>query len=417
MLEKIERRLLLINIAVFIAVLAVLSCAVYFYFKQSLYGQMQEELIKLADSAISSIDFDETGRGDAGKPDLIASVLPEEASRSLMELSLQWYDTKGKLSAQKGRLEIALPFSPSADLQEQASPHAFVLTRPAYDSGKLLGYVRVARPLAAADQTMQRLFSGLILAVVSGAIAGAAGISYLLKQSMAPIEESVRRIKQFSADASHELRTPIMAIKTNSSVALKYPEGMREKDRKKFLAIQDACEQMSRLTEDLLLLARVDDGRRSTEELELVDLQTMVKTRVEKWQAQYPGKTVKMNWSESENFMISGRSSELEKLFGNLIDNAFQYTKEGGEIRISTRRENGSIYFAIEDTGIGIEKEHLERIFDRFWRADRARNYREGGNGLGLSISKAVLDSYGGEIAVSSQPNSGSKFSVRLPAN
>ena len=414
-MDKIERRLLVIHIAVFVGALGALAIAVFAYFQQSLDQQIRNELSKLADSVISSIDFDEVGRHDAGKPDAIASVLPDEASQSLQAIRMQWFDANGRLSADKGRFPCNLKFTSQSGFSEQLKPHALIVTRAAIVNGKLLGYARVAHPLSERDEVLGRLVTGLLVGIFFSAAVSAAAIGWLVKQSMIPTTDMVRRLKRFTSDASHELRNPLMAIKANADVALKYSDGMRQKDREKFEAIGDAATQMNRLTENLLSIAQLEDssiarGNRS----ELIDVRDVCLRLIEEHKLG-SHQSIAIETALPDSLPVLADRSELMQLFENLLSNAFQYTPSSGAIRVAGRQDGNSIVVTIQDTGIGIAAADLPKIFDRFWRADQARVHRDNGNGLGLAIAKSVAEKYGGSITAKSQQGVGSQFVVKLP--
>lgn len=416
MLAKIERHLLLIHIAVFLAVMSILACAVFVYFQSSLNQQAREETSRLADSIISSIDFDEVGRHDSLIPDSLVGVVPLEGSDSLEQMRLQWFNQNGQIAADKGHFPISFRFSPLPEFQEQDKPHALILTRPAKMQNQVLGYVRVARPLHASDQLLNNLFAGLVLGILLSTIVSAIGIMWLVRQSMIPIADMMRQLRRFTADSSHELRSPIMAIKSNTEVALKYSEGMRDADREKFETIRDATNQMKTLTDDLLELAKLDDSSRRDllPKSELVDLAQICRDLVNA-QTEVAGQSIAVRVQLPQELCLHADEGDLRSLFGNILGNAFRYTPLGGEIDINGKRENSNLVISIKDSGIGISATDLPHVFDRFWRADKARHHHDGGNGLGLAIAKGIAEKYGGTISVESKIGDGSRFTVRLP--
>ncbi len=417
MLDKIERRLLAIHIGVFLSVLSILAIVVFAYFKHSIYAEARRELSTLADSIISSIDFDEVGRHDAGIPDAIVNALPLKSSESLINMRLQWFNPARRLMAQRGQLIISVPFIKNGEFQEQSHPHALVLTRSAILNGKIFGYVRVAHPLESTDEVLRQLLTGLIFGIIISAATSTFGITLLVRQSMVPILEMIRRLKQFTADASHELSNPLMAIQSNSRVALKYSDGMRETDKEKFEAIVDASNQMARLTEVLLRMAQLENRSNGYSELaESINISEICQKEIDK-QLDLHGDTLTIKNLLPDLLICIAEKADIEALFCNVLANAFQYTSPGDTITVEGKRENGSIVVSIKDTGIGISSGDLLHIFDRFWRADEARNHRDRGNGLGLAIVKTVVEKYNGTISVQSQVNVGSEFTVCLPTS
>ncbi|WP_373546215.1 sensor histidine kinase [Chamaesiphon sp.] len=202
---------------------------------------------------------------------------------------------------------------------------------------------------------------------------------------MKPAEDSFQQLQQFTADASHELCSPLMAIVSNASVALKYPAGIRTGDIDKFQSIESAATQMRRLTEDLLWLAR-NNGNADRSPTEVVDLGKILEDAIDSHQAMADTKQIKIKCNIVDDLLVLGDELQLQRVFTNLLENAIFYNRIGGSISIETQRARRSILARIEDTGIGIATEHLPKIFDRFWRADISRIQWEGGSGLGLAI-------------------------------
>jgi len=272
----------------------------------------------------------------------------------------------------------------------------------------------VSQTLEEVDETLLKLDLGLGGGIIVALLCSAIGGVWLTRQAMQPIEESFDRLKQFTADASHELRSPLMAVKSNAAVALKYPEGIREKDAEKFDAIASATNQMIQLTEDLLLLARSDQP--PNQQRERIDLTAMLDNLVQLQTPQAQAKQIDLKAQLMPGMQVLGDESQLWRVFMNLIANALNYTPANGQITIVGRRVGQSLMISVQDTGIGIAPEHLARVFDRLWRADQARSRWAGGSGLGLSIAQAIVQNHQGEITVTSQLNVGSRFTVRLPS-
>ena len=251
-------------------------------------------------------------------------------------------------------------------------------------------------------ETVYGLGGGILLALVLSSIGGI----WLTKQAMQPVEASFQRLQQFTADASHELRSPLMAIKTNTQVALKYPTGMRDGDLDKFGSIASATTQMTRLTEDLLWLARTDGNDR--QQWARIDLTQVLTEVLQAHQALALNKKIDLQMELSHELMVTGDQSQLLRVFTNLVENALHYTPDGGIVIIAAERIRQQLIVRVQDTGVGIAPEHLSKIFDRFWRADSSRTQWAGGSGLGLAIVQSIVVRHGGKITVSSELNRGS---------
>lgn len=227
------------------------------------------------------------------------------------------------------------------------------------------------------------------------------------------LHDSFARIRQFSADASHELRTPLTIMRGEIELALRAPQ--TPEDYRAVLA--SALEEILRLTgiiDNLLLLAKADRGTYETHFTE-VDLAGLAAELFDDGEMLAAPKHIHVRLDHAEPVMIVGDRVRLRQLFLNLIDNAIKYTPEGGTVRLAVDRQNGTAVFRVADTGIGIPQEEQEKVFDRFYRVDKARSRDLGGSGLGLSIAKWIAELHRGTIRIESAVDRGSTFTVELP--
>ncbi len=411
--DKLELRLTLINASVFAAVLVTFVLIVFFFVAERQNQDTYSDIRHLADAVVASIDFDEdpSRSPDKAEPDLIASAMPDSASSLLNSLRLEWFNYKKQLAAQKGAFEINVPFAENEATQIQNNPHGIVYSRPVFDQGRLLGYVRVAQPLDKQDRFISNLVAGLAFGTAGALILTSFGVFVLVKQSLLPMRKNVQRLRQFTSDASHELRNPVTAIRSNSAVALKYADGMRTTDKEKFEMIESAARQMQQLVENLLLLSRAENVKNKSV---IVNLLTASNEVVEGILQLSKDKkiTIKVAVSPELNVLIC--PDDLRCILSNLIENALRYTPAGGTVTINASQDRDKVWLTVEDTGVGIASEDIEKVFDRFWRADKARTFHDSGQGLGLSIAKALVDQHGGSISVTSEVGKGSIFKVSL---
>ncbi len=414
MKNKIEKRLALYNIAVFASVLIAFSAILYMVVRDGFYTDLRAHLKQMADGVVSSIDYAHDDRATP-LPDLIVSELPSSQSLSLQELRLQWFKPDGTLSIEKGSLILEIPLKKEGGYQLQENPRAMVYTRSVIVDNKLLGYARVGKPLADLDRNMEHIELGLVLGVLCASAISGFGIFLLISKSMQPLYDNIARLKRFTSDASHELRTPVAAIDANSSVALKYPDGMRESDKEKFEMIQSATRQMGSLVNDLLQL-ELTDLRENTVSEPIRELSLVLEDvrKVFSWLATEKGIQIKLE--VEPNLFVKMDESDLVKVVRNLMENALRYTPNGGSVNVSAFGDRSDVVIKFTDTGIGISPSDLPKVFDRFWRADKARSRSAGGNGLGLSITKAIVTQFNGTIEVESKVDIGSIFTVRLPS-
>ena len=235
------------------------------------------------------------------------------------------------------------------------------------------------------------------------------------------VQETMSRERQFSMDASHELRSPLTALKGELSVALSR-ERSADEYRDILGQLEGSVDEMSLLVEDLLTIARASPNEPQAgsvermERMERVDVALLLRQVCERLQVVADDKTINLKCStEIAPIYVKGSRLKLQRVFTNLLDNALRYTPSGGNIRLQARAERQVAVIEFVDTGIGIPAEHLGRVFDRFYRTDAARVRESGGSGLGLAIVKAVIEAHRGSVRVTSRVNAGSTFTVYLP--
>jgi heavy metal sensor kinase len=229
------------------------------------------------------------------------------------------------------------------------------------------------------------------------------------------LRDSFARVRQFSADASHELRTPLTIMRGEIELALRSTKTPDEYRR----VLESSLEEILRLTsiiDNLLTLAKADRGQFETNFSE-VDLKQLVEELFEDSEILAENKQITVSLRLLDPVTIVGDRVRLRQLFLNLIDNAIKYTPSGGSVTIAVERADGDVVFEVADTGIGIPPEEVGKIFDRFYRVDKARSREMGGTGLGLSIAKWIAEIHRGTIIVKSEPQKGSTFTVKLPMN
>ncbi len=220
--------------------------------------------------------------------------------------------------------------------------------------------------------------------------------------------------KEFVADVSHELKTPITSIMGYADTLL---EGDYDKEtRTKFLnVIATEARRMARLVTDLLTLSRYDDNNKNTQK-EQFDLGELVKKCQDKLAIEIKKKGHEVNTFVTADVPpVYANRYDIERVVLNILTNSIKYTKEGGEIKIYVGFVYNDAYIKIFDNGIGIPEKDLNRIFERFYRVDKARTREMGGSGLGLSIAKEILDKNGGSIDIKSVVGQGTEVVVRIP--
>jgi len=227
--------------------------------------------------------------------------------------------------------------------------------------------------------------------------------------------EAVRR--EFVADVSHELRTPITSIK-GFVETLKDGALENRADTERFLEIVlKQAERLNAILEDLLVLARLEQTRESAVlETEKTDIRSILEKSVEMCAAKASSKRVRVRVRCGDGLVWSVNADLLEQAVVNLLDNAVKYSEEDSEVEISADRMEEELVIRVKDHGCGIDRIHLPRLFERFYRVDKARSRKLGGTGLGLAIVKHIAQVHGGTVHVESTPGEGSEFEIRIPA-
>jgi signal transduction histidine kinase len=239
-------------------------------------------------------------------------------------------------------------------------------------------------------------------------------LSQTLNRMLGRLNESVQRISQFTADASHELRGPVSVIRTTAELAL---EGERTglEAREDMTAILTEAERVTRLIDSLLLLARADAGEDGFQR-EPTDVGSGLRETVEQCRPLAERKKIQLNIASDETPRIAICDAEAaRRLFFILIDNAIKYTQEGGRVEVRLEAKGEGAIVSVVDTGIGIGESDLPHIFDRFWRADKVRSRNMGGVGLGLAIARWISERHQWTLAAESLLGGGSRFTVTMP--
>jgi heavy metal sensor kinase len=240
-------------------------------------------------------------------------------------------------------------------------------------------------------------------------------LSDTLNEMLARIENAFLRVTQFTADASHELRTPISLIRTEAEIALRKSRGDAEY-REALRHILLEAEKTSALVEELLCLARADSGR-ETLHLGSLDLRLAIAETAKEWLPLMESHSLQFTYdfTDREIIPVLADRRALERLLGLLLDNAVKYTPSPGVVELLLELRDYTAVITVRDSGIGISQQDQNRIFERFYRADKARSRELGGAGIGLAIADWIAQQHHGSIAVQSSIGKGSSFSVTLP--
>ena len=236
----------------------------------------------------------------------------------------------------------------------------------------------------------------------------------LISRDISQMEKLETMRRDFIANVSHELRTPLTVVGGFLETLLDMDGAVPESTRAYFGMMQEQTGRMRHLIEDLLILSQLENSPQAPQESE-IDLSTMLDMLLHEGASLSQGKHDITLEPVEAGLFIKGAAEELHSAFSNLVSNAVRYTPEGGSIRLKLYARGTEIRFSVQDTGIGIEQQHIDRLTERFYRVDRSRSRETGGTGLGLSIVKHILTRHQGRLEIESEAGKGSTFTAVFP--
>lgn len=280
-------------------------------------------------------------------------------------------------------------------------------------SGKTIGFLQIEVPTTERDNGLRRY--GLLYAVLAPLLLlGLAVTSYFVSgKAVKPLEDNVESMRKFLADAGHELNTPLAIISARA-------ESLQRKLQRTELGTADtevilkSAERTSRLATDLLLLSELEQSK-APRHSSLINIDDLLMQLVQDFTDRFEQKNIRLDYKVDSKATLYADSDDLYRAIANLIENALRYTCEGGTVRVMSSRNDDALLLTIQDAGIGIPAESLEKIFDRFYRVDHSRARASGGSGLGLAITKVILENHGARVSAESTLGKGSKFQIVFP--
>jgi heavy metal sensor kinase len=457
-IHSIKFRFTIWYLLVLAVLLGALSAGVYFYLSRSLYGSLDDSL-ELRSQQICSV------------PPVLESIWYGEFQEELGEIVMLYFYTGSQL-VQVSPPEMSVSLSQEFIYQAINGRSSFATIEAADGQGLRLlavpihlgipglplssqpGALILGRSTKQIDQALHGLVRTLATADALALAVAAGGGIFLARRALKPVdkiaetaqeigetdlsrrinvntkdelgrlaatlnamigrlEKAFQRQKQFTSDASHELRAPLAVIEAESSLALQ-KERPPGDYRQSLETISQESKQMSSLIEQLLTLARADAGKEQWNFTD-VNLGRVITNLNADVEVLCQEKGLNCQLGQIQDLVIKGDEARLRELFMNLLDNAIRYTPAPGTVSVSLHREGEMAIVAIKDTGVGIAAEDIPFIFERFYRVDKARSRAEGGTGLGLAICRYIAEAHGGKIEVESKVGVGSTFSVWLP--
>ena len=452
MFQATRRRLALWYTTVTAVLLLLFATGMYFYVRSTLIDRIDDTLKHVLEVVDRSLVIQPLPSTEGGyRVDIEASFRNRAATVEADHIDLEWFSPTGELlwSTFSEPLQVPLHANRSGQTVYLSPAHLLRQVTERVEVGRyVLGYLRVSHPWFEVTKPIRQLIVDLTLGT-SIMVLSVAAIGWLLSGiAIKPVRDSYQSLKQFTADASHELRNPIAMIQTNVQMAIAYPDAEPQLQQQQLRVIERLTQRLGHLVNDLLFLARSDSGMLQTE-MQPVPLDALLIEVIEEQRlvAQQKGiflclrlvepvpeQSVSEVADQSEDiFTLIGDWDQLARLFTNLISNALDYTpaahppapglinKEASvevELQLIKRDRHPQLQITVRDTGNGIPEADLPRIFDRFYRADQSRSHhpqQEAGSGLGLAIACAIVENHHGQITVDSVLEQGTTFTITLP--
>ncbi|WP_297131368.1 sensor histidine kinase [Terrisporobacter sp.] len=397
MFKKLRTRFILINMTLLSIVFITIFGTIYFITNNSINRDIE-----------MTIDSLMNNRGPKQKPNLGNIVVEVDEKGNIINY-LAHLNSEVSTDELQNYVNTALK-SNSDSSKIKINDESFMYTKKSFDNYYKIVFLNITYEENLKLRLLQifTITGGLSLVILLF-------ISiYLTDKSIQPIKDTFEKQKQFIADASHELKTPLTIIKTNTSLILSNPEDTIKNQSKWIKYIESQSDRMSNLVNEMLSLAKLDIEENKLI-LSSIDISKIIENMLISFDAIIFENNISLEENITKNIFINGNEESIRKLFSILMDNAIKYTNLKGKISVDLYLDRAKAILEIKNTGEGIDREHLDKIFERFYRIDNSRARDTGGYGLGLSIAKSIVDQHKGKIYAKSKLNNYTTFIVEVP--
>lgn len=429
MLNKLRLNLTLLNTIVLVIILLAISIFLYFTMRINLTNNVDRELALAAEQLNTFIDyFDDVKEGYPNDPekdeeynDFIQKLLNENITTVVWDEHFNVLRSSVYLQLPNNILSDLVKYSFQIEnLGGDALNYKYdiidlkVHTNAFANQKGQMRVVQTIKNMNAEIGFLNWLLRILLLAMLMGVTLSYVGGYILSGRTIIPIRESIQKQQEFVANVSHELRTPIAVVLTNLDVVRSQPQ---EPVEEHLIWLDNAyreTKRMEKVVTDLLFLAKADAGQMNLDK-EYLQLAYLITDTSEKLMALAAKKNISIYNTIDERTYLFADPMRLTQLVVILLDNAIKYSEEKTTISISAREERGHYLLRFKDQGVGIPTEDLEKVYERFYRADKARSREMGGTGLGLSIAKWIADEHGWKLEITSEPGKGTIVTLWIP--
>lgn len=405
MFRKLRLRLTMINVMVMALLLLVFVIGTFAIMREQLFNQSQQLMQIMASEAGSDSVSDPRPHN---KHLTNYFYLKTDASGKLTESSPDSPMVTDQLAALAYETFRRPNSKGEVDFQDETYTYLRVPLKQ--DPGFVISFVDLHQD----REILGKLLSSLTIGGLICLVLAYYGSRFMADRAMAPIKRSWQRQQDFVADASHELRTPLTVVQVNLELVKGNPEETVASQSKWLDYSLLETKRMTKLVDDLLFLARADSQQQTLEKKRFF-LDTALRTVIESFKLLAENHGILLESSLDSEVTYWGDEFRIKQLMIILLDNAIKYTSSGGKVNLGLQDRDTFTEITVSDNGEGIEPEHLAKIFERFYRVDKARSKQKEGTGLGLAIADWIIQSHHGQVRVSSSPGEGTTFVISLP--
>ncbi|MBC3796686.1 sensor histidine kinase [Acetobacterium tundrae] len=423
-LNKLRMNLTLMNTGVLIGLLLFISIFLYVVLNMDVETNVNNNLKIYCSQLANEIDYleraqsgeDTTEEEKQGYSEYTRSLIQNNISYVILNQEFKVLDQSSYLPLEKTQLiEIANHyFSENREKYlisnyEQDEKDYKICTYMIINNNGELKIIQAMQNMAPERLLLGNALRMIMIAVLVGATLSFLGGYFLSGRSLIPIKKSVERQQEFLADASHELRTPIAVIQTNLEVVKSSGDETVDSQITWIDNAYDEVQRMHQIVENLMFLARADSGAMIIQR-ESIDLNYLIRVVTEKMAPLAGKKGITLINNLDEDLIIDGDEKQIIQLLIILLDNAIKYSGEKTAIQVMAKKTYQGISVEVIDRGIGIPKDEIDKVTQRFYRVDKARSRTEGGTGLGLSIANWIVEGHHAGMIIESEENNGTKI-------